>query len=32
VLERLADVAHRICPYSNTTRGNLDVLITVPKD
>lgn len=25
----LVDAAHRVCPYSNATRGNIDVLITL---
>ncbi len=28
----LADEAHRICPYSNATRGNIDVTVTVSDD
>jgi lipoyl-dependent peroxiredoxin len=28
VAERLADAAHRICPYSNATRGNIEVALT----
>lgn len=27
--QRLAESAHRICPYSNATRNNLDVVLTV---
>ena len=27
--ERLVHAAHRICPYSNATRGNVDVGLTV---
>lgn len=27
--QRLVDAAHRICPYSNATRGNVDVGITL---
>lgn len=27
--ERLAQRAHEICPYSNATRGNVDVALTV---
>jgi Ohr subfamily peroxiredoxin len=26
---RLADAAHQTCPYSNATRGNIDVRLTV---
>jgi Ohr subfamily peroxiredoxin len=26
--EQLAAAAHRICPYSNATRGNIDVAVT----
>lgn len=25
----LVDAAHQVCPYSNATRGNIDVLITL---
>lgn len=32
VAQRLADTAHQTCPYSNATRGNIDVLITVSDD
>lgn len=28
----LADAAHRVCPYSNATRGNIAVAITVSDD
>lgn len=27
--ERLVEAAHQVCPYSNATRGNLDVGLTV---
>ena len=27
--ERLVQTAHQICPYSNATRGNVDVGLTV---
>ena len=27
--EALVATAHRVCPYSNATRGNVDVAITV---
>ena len=27
--QRLADAAHQICPYSNATRGNIDVVVNV---
>ncbi|WP_279238595.1 organic hydroperoxide resistance protein [Humibacter sp. RRB41] len=27
--QALADAAHLVCPYSNATRGNIDVLVTV---
>jgi len=27
--QQLADEAHRICPYSNAVRGNIDVVVTV---
>jgi lipoyl-dependent peroxiredoxin len=26
---RLVEAAHRVCPYSNATRGNVDVALTV---
>jgi osmotically inducible protein OsmC len=26
---RIVEVAHRVCPYSNATRGNIDVRLTV---
>ena len=29
VAEQLAEAAHQVCPYSNATRGNVDVTITV---
>ena len=29
--QRLADAAHQVCPYSNATRGNVDVHIEVAK-
>ena len=29
VAQSLADEAHRICPYSKATRGNIDVAINV---
>ncbi|MGN1056375.1 MAG: organic hydroperoxide resistance protein, partial [Comamonas sp.] len=25
----LLDAAHQVCPYSNATRGNIDVSITL---
>ena len=28
--EELVHQAHQVCPYSNATRGNIDVLLTVP--
>jgi len=28
----LADAAHQVCPYSNATRGNIEVTITVAGD
>lgn len=28
----LVDAAHQVCPYSNATRGNIDVTITVVDD
>ncbi|WP_435201792.1 organic hydroperoxide resistance protein [Janibacter sp. GS2] len=30
--QQLADRAHEVCPYSNATRGNIDVTVTVTKD
>lgn len=30
--QALADAAHRVCPYSNATRGNIDVTVTVSDD
>jgi osmotically inducible protein OsmC len=27
--QQLVDAAHKVCPYSNATRGNIDVTITV---
>jgi len=30
--QALADAAHQVCPYSNATRGNIDVEITVTDD
>ena len=27
--QKLVDVAHQVCPYSNATRGNIDVAITL---
>lgn len=29
VVEKLAEAAHQVCPYSNATRGNIDVTISV---
>lgn len=29
VAQRLADAAHQVCPYSNATRGNIDVELRV---
>ena len=26
--ERIVEAAHRVCPYSNATRGNIDVTLT----
>jgi organic hydroperoxide reductase OsmC/OhrA len=28
----LADAAHQVCPYSNATRGNIEVTVTVADD
>ena len=30
--QQLADAAHQVCPYSNATRGNIDVTISVVDD
>jgi Ohr subfamily peroxiredoxin len=30
--QALADAAHQVCPYSNATRGNIDVTITISED
>ncbi len=30
--EELAQKAHQVCPYSNATRGNIDVEVTVSDD
>ncbi|THG34202.1 organic hydroperoxide resistance protein [Glaciibacter flavus] len=30
--QELADAAHQVCPYSNATRGNIDVTIVVTDD
>ena len=30
--QQLADQAHEVCPYSNATRGNIDVTVTVVQD
>ncbi|WP_053385745.1 organic hydroperoxide resistance protein [Leucobacter japonicus] len=30
--QQLADAAHQVCPYSNATRGNIDVKITASDD
>jgi lipoyl-dependent peroxiredoxin len=32
VAQRLAEVAHAHCPYSNANRGNIDVRVTVSDD
>lgn len=32
VAQKLADAAHQVCPYSNATRGNIDVTIIVTDD
>ena len=29
VVERLVEAAHKVCPYSNATRGNIDVNFTI---
>jgi len=30
--QALADAAHKVCPYSNATRGNIEVKVTVSDD
>jgi Ohr subfamily peroxiredoxin len=30
--QSLADAAHQVCPYSNATRGNIDVQVVVSDD
>jgi Ohr subfamily peroxiredoxin len=30
--QALADKAHQVCPYSNATRGNIDVAVVVAED
>ncbi|MFC7431885.1 MULTISPECIES: organic hydroperoxide resistance protein [unclassified Agrococcus] len=30
--QQIADAAHQVCPYSNATRGNIDVSVTVSDD
>lgn len=30
--QALADAAHQVCPYSNATRGNIEVNVTVADD
>lgn len=32
IAQEIADKAHRVCPYSNATRGNIDVTVTVTVD
>ena len=32
VAQQLADAAHQVCPYSNATRGNIDVTVAVVDD
>ncbi|WP_292835614.1 organic hydroperoxide resistance protein [Microbacterium sp.] len=32
VAQALADAAHQVCPYSNATRGNIEVTVTVVDD
>lgn len=32
VAMELADAAHQLCPYSNATRGNIDVTVVVSDD
>jgi organic hydroperoxide reductase OsmC/OhrA len=28
-VEKLVEAAHQVCPYSNATRGNIDVTLVV---
>jgi len=28
-VEKLVEAAHQVCPYSNATRGNVDVALTL---
>ena len=30
--DRIVAAAHQVCPYSNATRGNIDVTVTVTED
>ena len=30
--QALVDAAHQVCPYSNATRGNIEVTVTVVDD
>ncbi|MBA3783555.1 MAG: organic hydroperoxide resistance protein, partial [Nocardioides sp.] len=30
--QRLAEMAHQVCPYSNATRGNIAVTLDVVED
>lgn len=32
VTQELADAAHLMCPYSNATRGNIEVTVTASDD
>ena len=32
VAQQLAEATHQVCPYSNATRGNIDVTLTVVED
>lgn len=32
VAQQLADQAHQVCPYSNATRGNIEVTVSVVDD
>lgn len=32
VAQKLTEKAHQVCPYSNATRGNIDVTLTVTDD
>jgi organic hydroperoxide reductase OsmC/OhrA len=31
-VQKLVEAAHQVCPYSNATRGNIDVKLVVTDD